>query len=196
MGTRSVSDRVTRSTIIEFNGIGPVLFEYSTRARHVSISIKPHKGVRIAVPLGVTFEKAQEIIHLKKNWIQKHLARMRQMELNHDNLLHKLSRTNRVEAKKKLVDRLNKLAEKHGFTYNRVSIRNQKTRWGSCSPSNNLSLNFKLVVLPKELVDYVLLHELVHTRIKNHRREFWHILEGLVGDAKARRSQIKKYQLI
>ena len=88
------------------------------------------------------------------------------------------------KAKKKLTDRLHYLTEKHGFTYNKVIIRNQKTRWGSCSSKNNISLNMKLVLLPDELMDYVILHELVHTRIPNHSKEFWAELDNYVGNAR------------
>ncbi|MFC1990575.1 M48 family metallopeptidase [Chloroflexota bacterium] len=73
-----------------------------------------------------------------------------------------------------------------------MSIRNQKTRWGSCSHKNNINLNMKLVLLPDELVDYVILHELVHTRIHNHSKRFWVELDKYVGDGKLMTSRIKK----
>lgn len=85
------------------------------------------------------------------------------------------------------------MADKHGFTYNRVFIRNQKTRWGSCSSKNNISLNMKAVLLPQELLDYVILHELVHTRIKNHSDDFWAVMNKLVGDGKDMASRLKEY---
>jgi len=90
----------------------------------------------------------------------------------------------RAEAKKKLVNRLNELSKKHGFNFNKVFMRNQNTRWGSCSIKNNINLNMKLLRLPDEMIDYVLLHELVRTKIKNHADEFWSELNRLVGDAK------------
>ena len=87
------------------------------------------------------------------------------------------------------------LAEQNGFTVNKVSIRNQKTRWGSCSSLNNINLNIKLVKLPEELVDYVLFHELVHTKIKNHSKAFWSELDYYVGDAKKLDKKLKKIKL-
>ena len=83
-----------------------------------------------------------------------------------------------------LADRLYHLAKEHGFTCNNVSIREQRTRWGSCSHKNNISLNLKLVLLPKELIDYVMLHELVHTRIHNHSKKFWAELDRYTGNGK------------
>ncbi len=169
---------------IEINGIGQVLFERSERAKHINISIKPFKGVRVAVPYGVSFKKAKQVAQSKRSWIRRHLDKMKQVEKEYDAFTKNSIEIDRTEASKKLVDRLNELSEKHDFSYNKVFIRNQKTRWGSCSAKNNISLNMKLVRLPDEMIDYVLLHELVHTRIKNHTNGFWTELNRLVGDAK------------
>jgi len=100
---------------------------------------------------------------------------------------------NRSKARMILVDRLNELAHANGFEYGRVFVRSQKTLWGSCSGKNNISLNINLLRLPDDLRDYVILHELVHTRIKNHSRTFWAELEKYVGEAKKKRSQLKKW---
>ena len=81
------------------------------------------------------------------------------------------------------------------FVYNKVTIRNQKTRWGSCSGKNNINLNMKLMNIPNHLIDYVILHELVHTKVKNHRPLFWGSLDIYVGNAKAIDKELKKYSL-
>jgi predicted metal-dependent hydrolase len=83
----------------------------------------------------------------------------------------------RWEAKIYLPKRLKELAEKHGFKYQDVSIKNTKTRWGSCSFTNNINLNLHLMRVPEHLIDYVLLHELTHTVEKNHGSKFWSLLE-------------------
>ncbi len=101
----------------------------------------------------------------------------------------------KVKAKKKLTNRLKQLAVQHDFTYNKVYIRNQKTRWGSCSHKNNISLNMKLVLLPDELVDYVILHELVHTKIHDHSKRFWAELDKYVVNGKVMAKRLRKYGL-
>jgi len=108
-----------------------------------------------------------------------------------ENLLTKIYR---YEAHNLLPPRLKDLARQHGFTYNKITIRNNKRNWGSCSPANNISLNLQMMKLPDKLIDYILLHELVHTRIKNHGERFWQELNRLT-DNKARElaREVKKY---
>jgi len=186
---------MVNSNIIEIDGVGPVLFERSRRAKHVNISVKPFAGVRVAVPDGVSFRKAEEFVHASAGWIQKHLYRMKQYEKENKAIADTSVGIERAKAKRRLTGRLKQLAEQHGFTYNRVSIRNQKTRWGSCSHQNNINLNMKLVKLPDELADYVILHELVHTRFKNHSSDFWAEMDRLVGDGKKERSRLRGYRV-
>ncbi len=172
-----------KSKTIELSSVGTVLIERSRRAKRISVSIRPFKGVRVAVPFGVSFDKAQLFAQSKAGWINKHLGKMEQLELRAKALSH-TSPIDRSAARKLLIDRLNQLAQKHGFASNRVFIRNQKTRWGSCSTKNNINLNVNLVRLPDELIDYTILHELVHTRVKNHSQRFWEQMDMLLGDAK------------
>ena len=186
-----MADRVTR----EIEEIGPVLFERSRKARHLNISVRPYKGVRVAVPRSVSFKKAEEIVRTKIAWIKKHKERIAEVERSHRDVLDQVARIDRREAKRKLIARLNQLSGKHNLPYNRVFIRNQKTRLGSCSSANNINLNMKLVLLPDELIDYVILHELVHTKIKSHNRDFYAALDHLTGDAKGLRKWLKKYSL-
>ena len=99
----------------------------------------------------------------------------------------------RIEAKNYLLERTSFLAEKYGYKYNNVSVRNAKTRWGSCSGLNNISLNINLMRLPDYLIDYVILHELCHIVEKNHGKNFWTLLNKVSGDAKGLDKALKKY---
>lgn len=178
---------------VEINGIGPVLFERSKRAKHVNISVKPFRGVRVAVPNAVSFNKAEEFVHSKITWVRTHLEKMQQYERKYRSTPGANDGIDKKRAKSILTGRLNYLAEKHGYTYNRVFIRNQRTRWGSCSGKNNISLNMKIVLLTEELMDYVILHELVHTHRKDHSKHFWTEMDKLVGDGKKISSRLRKY---
>jgi len=185
---------MTQSATIDINGVGPVLFERSAKARSLNITVKPFKGVRVAVPEGLAFKKAEQVARSKTSWIKKHQERMRKFEKEYESTpeVH----IDREKARQVLVSRLEEIAAKHGYTYNRVTIRNQKTRWGSCSSKNNISLNMKLVLLPDELRDFILLHELVHTRIKNHGNNFWKEIARAEPKARKLTKQINQLNLL
>ena len=179
------------SKIIKIERIGPVLFERSNRAKHLNISIKESAKVRVAVPRGISFEKAKNFTHSKIGWISKHLLKI---QLN--TKIHLFDKpVDKQVAKEFLEGRIKELADKFGFVYNKVTIRNQKTRWGSCSGKNNINLNMQLMNIPNHLIDYVILHELVHTKVKNHSPLFWEALDIFVGNAKSIDKELKKYSL-
>ena len=184
---------IVHSNTVEIVGVGPVLFERSKKAKRVIISVKPFAGVRVAVPYGLSFQKAEAFVYAKTDWIQRHLTRMKQHEESDGDIMSALDNIDRAEAKHKLIERLQHLAAEHCFTYNRVFIRNQKTRLGTCSNRNNIGLNIKVSRLPEELMDYVILHELAHTRVKNHGNDFWMLMDKLVGNGKAKAASLRKF---
>lgn len=95
-------------------------------------------------------------------------------------------------ARQYLPIRLAMLAQEHGMTYRRVQIRGQRTRWGSCSSTGTISLNYKLLFLSPALVDYVLLHELAHTRHMDHSPAFWRQLQSMQADARLQDVQLRQ----
>ncbi|MHC4168735.1 MAG: M48 family metallopeptidase [Planctomycetota bacterium] len=182
------------STTCEIPGLGPVVIAVSKRAKYLRITIKPDRTVRLTVPKGVAPKKARQFLISRMPWISKNLQRIKELENNREQV--RLPRIGKARARTILIERLQELAEMHDFGFNNVSIRNQKTKWGSCSAKNNISLNMNLAGLPAELRDYVILHELVHTRIKNHSRKFWRTLDEYVGGRAREFSRIlKTYRL-
>ncbi len=108
-----------------------------------------------------------------------------------------LRETLRNEAQEYLPQRLDKLSRKHNFTYNKVTIRNTKGRWGSCTNKKNISLSLSLMQLPFHLIDYILLHELCHTVELNHSKRFHALLDKACGgSSKMFIQEIKKYKTI
>lgn len=151
--------------------------------------------MRVAVPRRTSFKSALEFVRAKKSWVIKHVARVKEYEQRKRAFGEVFQTIDKVEARKKITTRLAELAKQHDFTYKKVSIRNQRTRWGSCSAKGNISLNIKLVVLPPELFDYVILHELVHTHVPNHSRKFWQELDKYVENGKAKAKILIEYGL-
>lgn len=186
---------MNRSEIIEIAGAGPVLFERSKRAKRLNITVRPARGVRVAVPWGMSFVSACRIVQPKVGWIRVHQKRLELEREHHLDFFADLPVLDLMKAREKLKKRLDEMAELYGFSYNRLFLRQQKTRWGSCSAKNNINLNLKLARLSDDLLDYVILHELVHTRIKNHGKKFWAELENLMEDARRLDRELSRYRL-
>ena len=185
---------MTQSKTVEMKGIGIVLFEKSARAKYLNISVKPFTGVRVAVPRRMSFKMAEQAVDAKISWLQKHIPKMAQLERVYRERAKIEEPIDHREAGKLLVARLGELSRLHGLPFKRVSIRNQRTRWGSCSSKNNINLNIKLFLLPAELRDYVILHELIHTKIKFHGSEFYVELGRLVGNARVLKTSLDSYK--
>ena len=107
-----------------------------------------------------------------------------------------LKKAMQIEAKEYLPKRLGELSREFNFKYNNLALKFHKTRWGSCSSYNNINLNINLMTLPDELIDYVLIHELCHTVEKNHKENFWNLVEQCMPEAKVLRHELKKRRII
>jgi len=94
-------------------------------------------------------------------------------------------------AKKYFSERVKYFAQKYGFIYKTVKIRGQKTRWGSCSSKGSLSFNYKLIQFRKEVIDYVIIHELCHTKELNHSPKFWKLVAKYIPDFKILKKELK-----
>lgn len=186
---------MTQSVTKEIAAIGPVRFEKSRRAKRINITIRPFKGVRVAVPPLLSINDAEQFVLEKADWVRQKIDDLQEVEAQLEKAVHRAVKIDEEAAERFLSIRLAELAVLHGFSYNKVTFRNQKTRWGSCSGRNNLSLNRQLILLPDALIEYVLLHELLHTRIKNHSHTFWAALETILPGATRRAAELKRYRI-
>lgn len=172
---------------------GPVTFVRSHRAKYQRITVRSDKSITVTVPKYGALSEAKRFFESKICWVQKHLKKIDQYIQCSD-----ITDTDidLEKAQMALFDRLDEFSKRHGFCYNRAGFRRQKTIWGSCSARNNISLNIKIAFLPKELQDYILMHELVHTKVKNHSRKFWTKLDKYTkGRARELSRQLKKYRI-
>ena len=180
-------------SILTISRSGSVTFTRSQRAKYQRITIRPDKTITVTIPRGGNLSEAKQFLKSKISWIQKQLQKIdRHVECQDMPDLD----VDLEKAQNDLFDRLDYFSKKQSLTYNRAGFRCQKTRWGSCSGKNNISLNVNIVFLPEELQDYVLLHELVHIKVKNHSRKFWAELDKYTeGRAKELSRKLKKYRM-
>jgi hypothetical protein len=153
----------------------------------------------VTIPRHASRSQAEEFVRQKADWIHKTIRRLAQTRpVSGSGLQQESVVTDRMIAQQGvLFERLRSLAALHGFRYRNAAIRNQKTRWGSCSAANNINLNIHLLNLPEHLRDYVILHELVHTEHKNHSKRFWARLDEITGGAsRVLRQEMRKYRII
>jgi len=106
-----------------------------------------------------------------------------------------IERAMRKEALEFLPPRLDKIATHYGFKYKTVSIKNSRSRWGSCTYDNHINLSLHLMMLPTLLIDYVIIHELCHTVHKNHGEHFWELMTKITGDARKLSREVDKYKI-
>lgn len=149
------------------------------------------------IPLSVSYDCAETILHTKERWIVKKYMQLTEAQ-NHipkSNLTQtqrsELENRYRQAAKKYFPARVAYYENIIGVTHGSISIRNQKTRWGSCSAKGNLNFNWRLVMAPAGILDYVVIHELCHLAYLNHSSQFWRLVSGILPDWKERRSWLK-----
>ncbi len=183
-----------------YPSIGEIAFVKSRRARKLTLSVKPWRGARVTLPWYVAWRDAEAFVMEHADWLREKLRKAKSYEESGSGLLDPLlAATSAAELKQQALGYLPRrtllLAEKHGFSFRRVSVRKSRTRWGSCSSVNNINLSIYLMRLPLHLIDYVILHELVHTIHKNHSPAFWSMLDGLTGNAKELAKEIRRYRI-
>ena len=175
--------------LVEHPEVGTIKYIGNNRAKRIIISVKP-EFVRVVIPKRQSFKSAQRFVESRLEWIKKNKTKIKLQTQKKQ----ELPEIDKKIARKVLCRRIGELAQLHNFVYNRISIRKQKTRWGSCSSKDNINLNMNLLHLPSELMDYVLLHELVHTKVKNHSNDYWDELETVVPNARIIDRKLKEYQ--
>lgn len=162
--------------------LGNVIFRKRKGIRRVSIRVHPSKGVSVSLPYLVPYTAAQAFFKLKREWIIQTVARQKERYKDVPMADFQQIEVMRRQAKAELPRRLAELADRYGFTFNRVTIKHNSTNWGSCSARNNINLNLNIVRLPAALRDYILLHELCHLRHHDHGQGFHLLLEHVCTD--------------
>lgn len=174
--------------------LGEITLSQSARARRISVTVKPTGEVRLSYPPYVSTKRAAAFLDSKAEWIiaaRERLSRkVRQRPVFTPQQIEQL----RAAAKNALPAKVEHYARMFGFRYGRVTIRAARSKWGSCTADNNISLSLYLMTLPEHLADYVIIHELCHTVHHDHSPRFHALLDRCTGGReKALRRELRTY---
>ena len=175
-----------------------VVVKPSARAKKIRITVY-RSGVVVATkPLRASNLQIEKFIRAKTRWIEDKLAHFLTLPVVTP-APRKSSKKeyleNKVAAGKLVQEKLLHFNQFYNFPYNKISIRNQKTRWGSCSQTKNLNFNYKIIFLKPEQQDYIIVHELCHLAQMNHSKAFWNLVAQKIPNYKEVRKTIRTFAL-
>ena len=167
-----------------------------SRRKTIAVQIENDLSIVVKVPRWLPKYEVDRFVNDKSDWIEKTIEKIKvkneQKELNRQPALTEAEvRALADEALVLIPERVRFFAPIVGVDYGRVTIRNQKTRWGSCSTKGNLNFNCLLMLTPPEIIDYVVVHELCHRKEMNHSKLFWNEVEKVLPDYKTARKWLR-----
>lgn len=163
----------------------------------VAIQVNSDLSVTVRAPRSASEKDIEEILKKKEAWISRHIEKIKKAKERFEaEPTEKLTREKVIalaeEALKVIPERVEYFAKVIGVTYGKITVRNQKTRWGSCSSKGNLNFNCLLMLAPPEVLDYVVVHELCHRKQMNHSKAFWLEVEKVLPNYKEVRKWLKE----
>jgi predicted metal-dependent hydrolase len=159
-----------------------------TARKTLAIQVKNGELI-VRAPLFTFRTTIEKFVKKHRAWIEKKLQQSKKVSPLSELEIKKLKK----EAKNFIPKRVEELASEHGITYNNIRITSARTRWGSCSSKKNLSFSYRLIQVPYEVIDYVIIHELAHLKHMNHSKKFWSHVEGMMSDYKEKEKWLKKH---
>lgn len=164
----------------------------SRRAKRLRLAVYRNCSIVATLPWRGDIGFVEKFILEKAEWL---LDRVLKFKSQSSPLAH-LGARDYVKHKKQALlfvrDRVEELNKAYGYKIGRISIRNQKTRWGSCSRTGNLNFNYKLVLIPQYIADYVIVHEICHLKEFNHSVNFWELVSVAMPNFREIRRELKK----
>lgn len=176
-----------------------ITIKKSSRAKNLRISVHSDGRVIVSAPKLLPDIFVRRFIRQKSDWIEAKVKYFAERPVQPPVFSRRLSRKEYLARKDEALilvrQRLAHFNQFYNFPFNRVSIRNQKTRWGSCSKQKNLNFNYKIIHLTPQQQDYIVVHELCHLAQMNHGPKFWALVAQQIPNWKNIRKTIKKFEL-
>lgn len=179
-----------KEELVKIAGLSVLLVRSSRKT--LAVQIRADGTVIARAPLRMPKDRILCFLSEKASWIRMQQGKMQEREnMRQQAGIHldaAQEKELRERAKSVLAQRTAYFARQVGVTYGRITVRDQKTRWGSCSQTGNLNFNFRLILAPSEVLDYVVVHELCHRRQMNHSAQFWQEVAQVLPDYRKRKA--------
>ena len=179
-----------KEELVKIAGLSVLLVRSSRKT--LAVQIRTDGTVIARAPLRMPKDRILCFLSEKASWIRMQQGKMQEREKMRQQARIHLDAAQEKElrerAKSVLAQRTAYFARQVGATYGRITVRDQKTRWGSCSQTGNLNFNFRLILAPLEVLDYVVVHELCHRRQMNHSTQFWQEVAQVLPDYRKRKA--------
>jgi len=171
----------------------PYSIRKSTRAKRLRIAVYCNCDVVVTLPHYKNVADVEAYLKQKSKWISQKLDYFREakgLKINNKSINFS---DNKEEAYKFAMLTAKRFSKLYGFKYNKISIKNHKSKWGSCSKKGNLNFNYRIVFLPKRLAEYIVVHELCHLMELSHSQRYWRLVEKALPNYKELIEELKKY---
>ena len=167
-----------------------------SKRRTIFLQIKPDGSIELKAPMQMKDAQIKDFLHQKSDWIEKHVQAVKERQQQMSQIkpltieeIHELAN----QALEVIPERVAYFAPLVGVNYGRITIRNQKSRWGSCSSKGNLNFNCLLMLMPPDVLDYVVVHELCHRKEMNHSPQFWAEVRKVLPDYEKQKLWLKEH---
>lgn len=168
----------------------------SNRARRTRLSVRGDGSIVLTLPFGLNEKTAETFIKEKVGWLFSKINFFKRFQGRRIIRYTKKHYLEHKESARALIEeKLAHFNKRYGYEYKSARIKRQKTCWGSCSRKGNLNFNYKILFLPEEIQDYIIVHELCHLKELNHSKKFWDLVAETISDYQENRKELRRHKL-
>jgi hypothetical protein len=175
----------------------PYILKHNARSRHIRVSVSAGGAVKVTAPKRVSSSVINSFLLSKKDWLFSKVEYFKKIPEQKFSAAdeRRYFVENKQKAKVFAEKKVGEWNKRYNFTFNRISIRNSRSRWGSCSSKGTLCFNYKIVFLPEHLANYLVVHELCHLKERNHGKNFWSLVAETIPDYLLCRKGLREFEM-
>jgi len=173
----------------------PYILKRYKKSKTLRLKIRASGEVLVTAPYRLSKKYIDDFVQQRASWVQEKLDAFASLPQPHIKTQKGDYKKYKEQARKLVLEKIEKVNAYYKFSFGRVAIRDQKTRWGSCSNKKNLNFNYKIVFIPDICAEYIVIHELCHLKEMNHGENFWKLVEEVMPDHKKVRKELANFRI-